>query len=48
MKFDFLKHVIENSSNIIFNENLSNGSRVVQCERTDEKADSLDEASSRF
>jgi hypothetical protein len=46
--FEFGKHIIENSSNIKFNESMSNGSRVVQFGQTDEKADRHDEASSRL
>jgi hypothetical protein len=56
MKLKFSGQIWENSSNIKFDENLSRGSRVVPCGRTDEQTerqtdretDRHDEANGRF
>ena len=44
MELEFSQQIFEKSSNIIFHNNLSRGSRVLPCERTDRH----DEANSRF
>jgi hypothetical protein len=48
MKLGFFRQIFEKCPNIKFNENLSSGSRVVACGRTDGQTDKHDEASSRF
>jgi len=44
IKLEFSRHIFEKYSNVKFNENPSNGSRVVSCGRTDRHG----EANSRF
>jgi len=39
MKLEFSRQIFEKSSNIKFHENLSSGSRVVPCGRTDRRTD---------
>ena len=39
MKFEFSRQIFEKYSNIKFHENLSSGSRVVACDRTDGRTD---------
>jgi hypothetical protein len=48
MKLAFLDRLSKKSSNIKFNQNLSNGNRVVPCELRDRQTDRRDEANSRF
>jgi hypothetical protein len=48
MQHDFFRQIFEKCSNIEFNENPSNGSRVVACGRTDGHSDKHGEANSRF
>jgi len=47
-KHPFSWQIFEKYSNIKFNENLSGGSRVVPCGRTDWQTDSHDEANNSF
>jgi len=44
MKLEFSRQVFEKSSDIIFNENMSSGNRVVSCGHTGRH----DDANSRF
>jgi len=39
MKLEFSRQMLEKYSNIEFHENLSSGTQVVQCGRTDEPND---------
>ena len=39
MKLEFSRHIFETYSNIKFHKNLSSGSRVVPCGRTDRRTD---------
>ena len=43
-KLEFARQIFENSSNIKFHENLSRGSRIVPCRRTDRQKDEHDVA----
>jgi len=48
MKFEFSRQIFEKYSNIKFQENMSSGSRVVPCGRTDGRTETFDEANSPF
>jgi hypothetical protein len=48
MKHELSRQILGKYVNIKFNENPSNGSRVIQSGRTDGLADKHDEANSRF
>ena len=48
MKLEFSRQIVEKSSNIKFNQNLSNGNRVVPRGLRDRQTDRRDEANSRF
>jgi hypothetical protein len=46
IKLEFYQHIFENYPNIKFHENLSSGSRVVPCGRTNGQTDRYDEVNS--
>jgi len=48
MEIEFSRHIFEKLSNMKFHENLSSGSRIVPCGRTDRQTDGYDEVNSHF